>query len=164
MVALLPTPSLQMCTNVRMLWTSVLGEVKKFSERKIPQVDLEAFLAASKEVCALEPLTDDSTYTDEQQQDISKLCKMLVPFSEEALIFEDAPENGAKFKEGLDSVTKWFESFQPDFEKFGEVLADAVCNSTNAVEESAGLEAHADAFPPSPIKVPNSFDSVFQLQ
>ena len=140
----------------------MLKEVKEYSERKIPVVDLDGFIAALDEVVGLEALNPESTYSSDQKDQISKLLGLLPPFSEEALIFEECPDRGKRFHTKFEEVATWFKTFTPDFSMLGEELAESVSGCSPTLEDS--LHKLSEAFPPSVFSLPSKFDEIFFLQ
>lgn len=139
--------------------------MKKFSERALPNLDLEKLFFACDEVCALEALDENSTYSDEQQEMIRKLVHELGSCQDEDCV---NPDKMAEYKEKIQGVTTWFKNFQPSFEKVNTDLCSWAMEARQADTcslDSLSMAEFAAKFPPSVFKLPDDFDNeLFLLQ
>ena len=135
----------------------MLGEVKAYSQRKLPQVDLETFVSSCNELIQCESLVGESALAQ-------KVAGMLPSFQDEGMAFEETPENMTKFQEVVKSLVEWFRKHVPDFQALALDASKQIQQGTPKFAEDAKLSDYAKSFPPTVLELPDSFGATFNLQ
>ena len=152
---------------VRALWGKVLGHVKTFSSREIPDVDLASFTQSCKDVVGTE--ADASSCHDEKRMmdAIRKVLSVLPAFGDEDGYLAENPTKVAEVTEHISLLAKWLENCNPDFGQMGAALSEGLSELTLPEKEegaSYSLRELAANFPPTFLKLPDFFTDFFQLQ
>ena len=142
------------------MWGKVLAEVKKYNERKIPDIDMSAVHKTLDKVCGL--VTADQV--NSQKSDVRDLVDLLRQFGSVDDHFNHSQgEEKARFLEKISALSHWSqERFQPGIQDMNRVLVDWISAATPA--EAPSMAESARSFKPLEIKVPAEVDGIFHLQ
>lgn len=145
----------------------MLGHVKTFSEREIPDIDLVSFTQSCKDVHGVE--ADASACHDEKQMmdAIKKVLSVLPAFADADGYLAENPTKVAEVTEHISLLAKWLENCKPEFGQMGSALSESLSKLILPEKEegaSYSLRELAANFPPPFLELPDDFTDFVQLQ
>ena len=156
----LPIPALHW---FRTLWAKVLSEVKKFSERRMADIDMTKLWAAFDSAFGIIEINEQAV------KQIQELVELLKAFgSIEDRFSQSQEEEKSRFTEKMVSLAAWSKTlFKPDLVKMNDLLIQWSANSPVHPKDNGGdsLAHLSEQFTPiESVDLPAEFDDAFLLQ
>ena len=131
-------------TPVRTLWAKVLHEVKTFTERRIPNIDMAKLWEGFASVRGVK-LIDAAAVSQ-----IKELVNLLKSFGTvEDRFSESHAEERSKFTENMVGLAEWFQAdFKPGLQQANELLTMWTASRKEDAKDGMSMALLAEEFSP----------------